>query len=413
VEGREEVAVRARLSVVLAVGLVGIGISPVAAGSLRGQLPGVAQEVGIQGGSAFDAMADALADSAARNIPLISASAGFTYSYNPTLEVFERTSDTLGPLFVERPDTIGRGKFNVNVSWQYTQLDEYDGADARDLHSPDQIIVDVRDINGTLVRRTANDLRYNLKLITNIVGLSATYGVLDNLDVNILVPLLDTNFDVTANRMRQQVALPGGPFEVSPGVPLTGKEVGDKFGVGDIFLRAKYQLPREDWLRWAAGLQFRLPSGKNSDFQGTGSFEAIPYLTLSTLLWSRVEPHAVFGIDFFANDVSRSQADYDLGVDVDIIKRVGVTIAFLGRSEFSGIASSGSTNFAHLTPTGVQQEPLLGLNFGRKDYFDFSFGARAVVWRQVMLFANGIYALNSEGFRSSVIIPTVGVEATF
>ena len=30
-----------------------------------------------------------------------------------------------------------------------------------------------------------------------------------------------------------------------------------------------------------------------------------------------------------------------------------------------------------------------------------------------MLFANGIYALNDDGLRSSEIIPTVGVEGTF
>ena len=45
------------------------------------------------------------------------------------------------------------------------------------------------------------------------------------------------------------------------------------------------------------------------------------------------------------------------------------------------------------------QEPLLGINFDRKDYFDLSFGARAVVWRQIMLFVNGIYALNDQGLR--------------
>jgi len=30
-----------------------------------------------------------------------------------------------------------------------------------------------------------------------------------------------------------------------------------------------------------------------------------------------------------------------------------------------------------------------------------------------MFFANGIYALNSEGLRNNSVIPTVGVEGTF
>ena len=61
----------------------------------------------------------------------------------------------------------------------------------------------------------------------------------------------------------------------------------------------------------------------------------------------------------------------------------------------------------------MQPRPLLGLDLGRKDFFDFSFGFRAVVWRSVMLFANGIYALNSQGLRNDTVIPTVGVEGTF
>jgi hypothetical protein len=35
------------------------------------------------------------------------------------------------------------------------------------------------------------------------------------------------------------------------------------------------------------------------------------------------------------------------------------------------------------------------------------------VWREIMLFANGIYALNDDGLRNGTVIPTVGVEGTF
>jgi len=61
----------------------------------------------------------------------------------------------------------------------------------------------------------------------------------------------------------------------------------------------------------------------------------------------------------------------------------------------------------------AEQRPLLGVSFDRKDFFDLSFGARAVVWRQIMVFANGIYALNDDGLRNGTVIPTAGVEGTF
>jgi hypothetical protein len=111
--------------------------------------------------------------------------------------------------------------------------------------------------------------------------------------------------------------------------------------------------------------------------------------------------------------VAKSQARWGLGVDVDVVKRVGLSLGFHGRDQFSGSASASDTSFLHLTPSGVRAEPLLGIDFGRKDFFDLSFGVRAVVWRQLMVFLNGIYALNDDGLRNDSIIPVAGLEGTF
>ena len=386
---------------------------PAHAMELRDQFSDAARRVGLEGGGAFDALGDAIADTAARDIPSVSASAGFTYRYNPQLEVFERTSDTLGPLFLERPDTLGRGKFNVNVSYQYASLNEIDGRGTDSLNNPDPIIVRVTDAAGVLQGFTANSLKYKFDIVNNIAAINLTYGVLDNLDVNLLLPIIHTKFDVTAETKQLQIAGPDGVFSPSPGPLLTGRSDGDHTGVDDLLLRSKYQFPNMGGWRHAAGLQLRLPSGNEGDFQGTGSFEASPFYYISTLLWDRVEPYANLGIDFKANDVSESEVRYGLGVDADVTKRIGLTFAFLGRDQFSGTASASSTSFLNLTPHGPAPEPLLGIEFNRKDYFDFSFGGRWVVWRQLMVFANGIYALNSQGLRNDTIIPTAGIEGTF
>src|SRR5207344_2554509 len=109
-----------------------------------------------------------------------------------------------------------------------------------------------------------------------------------------------------------------------------------------------------------------------------GSFEASPFLFASTILWDRVEPYVNLGLDLRADDVAQSQARYGVGVDADVHPRVGLSLSFLGRSEFEGSADSDETSFLHLANGTVQQEPLLGLNFDRKDYIDLSFGGRVV-----------------------------------
>ena len=408
----EEVAVRIGLRAVGIAVLATLATTPVHALSLRDRFSDAARRVGLEGGGAFDALGDAIADTAARNLPVVSASAGFTYRYNPQLEVFERTSDTLGPIFLERPDTLGQGKINVNVSYQYVELNQLDGRGTDSLEARDPIIIRVTQ-GGTLAGFTANRLRYDFDLVNHIAGLSLTYGVLDNLDVNLLVPIIHTSFDVTATTQRLAVADTSGVFGPSPGPVLSGSSDGDHTGVGDILLRGKYQLPpMADW-RHAVGLQLRLPSGDQDNFQGTGSFEASPFYYLSTVLAGWVEPHANLGVDLRADDVERSQVRYGLGVDFDVTRRIGVALDFLGRDQFKRSASASETDFLHLTSSGAALRPLLGVDFGRKDFFDFSFGGRWVVWRQIMVFANGIYALNDDGLRNDIIIPTVGVEGTF
>ncbi len=403
--GEENVrALRLRIG---AVALVLAGAMPASAVSLRDRLPGVVRQppISIAAGSAFDALASAIADTAARNLPVISGSAGFTYRYNPALEVFERTSDTLGPLFLERPDTLGQGKLNVNVSYQYVDLDAFDGVSSKHLQSPDLIVLNDPTAAAGF---TGNVLKYNLGLRNHIEALSVTYGVLDDLDINLLVPLIETDFKVTATLQQKTDGTAPAP---RPAVSASSSAT--EVGVGDILLRGKYQLPAYDALRSAVGLQLRLPSGNEDNFQGTGTFEASPFIYLSSILWGRVEPHANAGLDLRSDDVSRSQARYGVGVDADATKRIGVAVAFLGRSEFKRSSPAGETSFQHLVDGQRVQRPLLGIDFGRKDYFDLSFGARAVVWRQIMVFANGIYALNQDGLRNSSVIPTVGFEGTF
>jgi hypothetical protein len=383
------------------------------AASLRDDLARASETVGIRSGSAFDALAQDIAVTNANNIPVISASAGFTYRYNPQLEVFERSAETLGPIFLERPETLGQGKFNVNLSWQYVEYNEFDGQSLRNLHGNGPIVLRNVDASGNLLGFEADNLQYRLGLRNNIVAFSFTYGILDNLDVNLLMPIITTALDVGVTKQQVQTAGPDGVFAPDRLNPVSGFTQGNAFGPGDLLLRLKYQLPQLDWFRSAVGLQMRFPSGRAADFQGTGDFWITPAFYGSTLLWDRVEPFINAAIDVDASDTRQSQARYGAGFDVDVVPQFGLVFAFLGRSQFEDPVPSGQTNFLYLTPSGVQPQPLLGIDLGRKDFFDFSFGFRAVVWRSVMLFANGIYAMNSQGLRNDTVIPTVGVEGTF
>jgi hypothetical protein len=406
--------VRTSLRILCSV-LVVVALAPGArAESLRTRLGNASQTVGIAGGSAFNALADVIANTAARSIPNITGSAGFTYRYNEQLDVFERTSDTLGPLFLERPDTLGRNKFNVNLSWTYVEFNQYDGQDLGNLQGSDPIVLR-RTAGGQPVGFAANTLQYRIGLQNNVSSLSLTYGILDDLDVNLLVPLISTSFEVGVQSQQVATAGPDGVFSSDVGPALNGRTGGTAFGVGDILLRGKYRLPDLGYMRQALGLQFRLPSGDKANFQGTGDFEVSPAYYVSTVIWGgHVEPYANVAVDANASDVAQSQARYGCGVDFDTIRSLNFNFSFLGRSEFSREAPASDTSFLALAPDGsLVQQPLLGLNFSRQDFFDASIGFRWAVWERLMVFANAIVPLNTSGLRNDTAIPTVGVEGVF
>ena len=63
-------------------------------------------------------LADGLALSIGRALPVTAASAGFGYVYDPQTNVFERRTPILGQLFIEKADTIGAGRWQIAAGWQ-------------------------------------------------------------------------------------------------------------------------------------------------------------------------------------------------------------------------------------------------------------------------------------------------------
>ena len=64
--------------------------------------------------------------------PVASPSGGFTYTFDPALGTFRRTSESFGPTFAERALTIGRGRVSVGFGYQHSTYDTFEGLNLRD-----------------------------------------------------------------------------------------------------------------------------------------------------------------------------------------------------------------------------------------------------------------------------------------
>ncbi len=351
-------------------------------------------------------IASVLASTVASNYPVGSANPSVVSLYNPALDTFERQVGAAGPILGERAETIGKGQFNLAASYSYVHLTTINGQDMGSLLNRPRVhgqtlIFPVE--GGTTLHdgrfttflpvRVAADLDVTAHMATP----SLTYGITPDLDVNVAVPLLQTSLGVKA---RTQVPDPRFPqFALPPGDPNAQAGVrslaADAAGIGDVLLRAKYVLLRNEWIDVATQLGVSLPTGSRNDLQGAGTTHLQPTLVLSRAFGSRFEPFANVGVDYNTSTVGRSTVHWALGGTAQIADPFSASLVFLGRHELATQAAPIRTPFF--------------FQLERNDQYDVSVGCR---WRFAdagFVGLNAIVPLNSQGFRSDVI-PTLDLE---
>lgn len=187
-----------------------------------------------------------------------SSGGGFTYRLDPALGTVIRASDSFGPLFTERSLLAGRGRASFGMSFSSVSYDNIDGRNLRD---------------GTLVS-TASVFRgettpfdietVTLRFRTDTVTLNGTVGLTDEVEISAGIPFIRLNLEGERvdNYRGQQLLQASGSASTA--------------GLGDIVLRARYNMYRAGASGMAVGAEVRLPTGNEEDLLGTGSTSFTP-----------------------------------------------------------------------------------------------------------------------------------------
>jgi Putative MetA-pathway of phenol degradation len=323
--------------------------------------------------------------------PFSSSVGGFTFSFDPLLNTFVRTTETLGPLFAERAPTLGRGKLNFNAAFTFFKYDSFNGERLNRLHVDALHQPDVIPPNDERTSFELDTLRLNfdIDIRVRIFSLAATYGVTENLDVGILVPIV--NVDMRVKSHAQIIPSPANTF---PGVHtfVGGPESpddrasGSATGIGDVVLRAKYSLLKSEVIEVAGALLTELATGSHRDLLGTGTTTIRPFLILSRTLFNLLTPHLNLGYKFNLNRVNQSTVEYVIGFDLGT-SRFTFAWELLGSYEPSGDRSGENILTSSL---GVKWNP----------------------WKQLLVSANTQVPINRTGLRSNLIL-TFGAEYSF
>jgi len=255
--------------------------------------------------------------------PLASSSGGFTFSLNASGDVVP-TSTTFGPAFAERAVTIGRNKLNFGYTFQHTSYSSFEGAE---LDSGQLGFISEHNnccpppgnpsVPTDFVPDFEKDLllsRLTMAVKTNTTAFFANYGVTNRFDIGVAVPIVNVSLDATVTGQILRTATPNNPLIHNyDGVSASTRTVSDSgsaTGLGDLLVRAKYNVYRGTTTSVAAGLDLRLPTGDSDNLLGTGATRT-GILAIASGEYGRISPHVNFGYTFSSGEGSSELADVD------------------------------------------------------------------------------------------------------
>jgi len=226
---------------------------------------------------------------------------------------------------------------------------------------------------------------------------NATYGILDNLDVSIAIPIIRLQMDVRGVATINHIGTTPqqGIHRFADGSDtLTVNASDEATGIGDIVLRGKYNFLRLKPVSLAAGLDLRLPTGDEDNLLGLGTTRVRPFFVASATTPWGIAPHVNVGFDL--GDTSKLDDEFFYKVGFDWAATKWATFAFdvLGRYIIDN---------SRLQPNGQPAD---------NNIVDASIGFKVNVWQNLLILANVLVPLNSTGLRADAV-PFVGVEWTF
>jgi hypothetical protein len=355
-------------------------------------------------------------------LPLPSPASGFTYQFDATLGVFQRTTQSFGPILSDRAETIGARRVSVGFAFQRFTFDTVEGLDLKQV--PVVFTHDNAFLRGGRedVVSTTNTIEATVSQATTFV----TLGVTDRFDVSLAVPLVSNDLKVvsdatihrlgTTNPLTHFFRQSNGDVGVRRIFTATGTAT----GVGDLLVRLKHSVHRGASTGIAVGVDVRIPTGDEMNLLGSGTAGIQPFGIWSAT-YDRISPHVNAGYKWNGSSVLAGnpaagesadfpdQVNYAAGADVSVSSRVTVAFDLLGvyivnaerlrRETFQAL--DGRSLFPNIVFARDSMNTLSG-----------AVGMKLGLVERLLLDVNLLFKLDEHGLRDKVT-PLIGVEYAF
>ncbi len=377
-------------------------------------------------------------------VPLASPVSGFIFA-NGVMQ--EATS--FGPVLTDRAETLGKRRIFAGVSYEYFEFDKADNVNLKTFgavytHEPEPTICSIipstpcyKAPDGTEEPVYTQDIvttQNRIDIKVNQVTIVGTYGLSDNLDVSIAIPLVDVRMTMDSSATIHSFEPPPPIHYFSPpptvipgetyvdGANASFVNSNSAFGIGDLRLRGKYVAwhGAREKAAVATGLDLRLPTGDAYKFLGSGAWGLRPFVIFSYS--GRVSPHASAGVEVNGNSVLAGTVtsqpvttgqlpnvfSYSAGADASVARWLGLSADYIGTSLLNAARLETST-FPDVQ--GINH-PTVTTFVSTINQANISAGAKLRPFARLLVTGNVLFRLNSEGlhFKPS---PLIGVSYTF
>lgn len=409
------------------------------------------------------------------SLPIPSSASSILFREDPTTGASLPVSETLGPIFAERAETIGKGRFYIGYTRQQFRFNKMDGYDIGNLTLMYKGGDNTGLLQGGKPTVTSPELlgtQVAFQLDQNVVFM--TYGLTNRIDVSVALPFEHASVGAIAFDAReinlgnpleggncwclQTLSVPGslntfnpaanqwgtGGFELAS---LRDRASGDATGIGDVTVRVKGTLIDTRSAVIAVGADLRTPSGDASNYLGAGAWGFKPYTAISfyTPVFGPhlvISPHLNFGYQVNGNSIlttmpsgfvpagsgvasttapqipSQFAKESRLPDQLSIV--LGSEVAFTRNSTFSvdylgqRVIGAYRLESASVTGPGVST-PVTGvvLSSGTESYTmnTLSVGVKFRLPGNLVGTANTLIALDHNGLRDN-IVPMFGISYT-
>ena len=364
-------------------------------------------------GDILDLLGNALAASVS-NTPVGATSSGVTYQFVGGLPV--KTATSGGPIFGERSQTLGRGRFFIGANVSAMHFERLRGIRMDDIefNFTHEDTPPVDSLGAPFFENDVIAVRVAMNVSLIVTTFVASYGLVDGVDFSVAVPIVHTSVQGTSVATIIPAGYPsphrfGGTDSLPVMTAVAGMD-GSASGIGDIAARLKVNVTQSNTFGAAFLLDGRFGTGDDQNLLGSGGFSGRG-LGIVSARFGTLAPHLNLGYVFRDAKQATNSIVATLGFDNAVA--TWATMAFDLLSEWqlgdSKLPIPGPVSYQAPFPRTVRPT---NIPDQRDDFLSASVGFKFQTPRGILITTNALFPLRNAGMQPSAVW-TAGLEYNF